>query len=67
VLTPDQLSAYLEGVERPAGWDVVAGWAPGATAGDYAAVGATWLVEGIWPRGDWVAELRGRITEGPGL
>ncbi|HEX6421710.1 MAG TPA: LLM class flavin-dependent oxidoreductase [Acidimicrobiales bacterium] len=67
LLTPEQLAAYLDGVERPAGWDVVANWAPGASADDYAAVGATWLVEGIWPTGDWVADVRRRITAGPGL
>lgn len=66
LLTPDQLDEYLAGVERPDGWDVVANWAPGVAAADYAAVGATWLVDGVWPTGDWVADLRARIDAGPG-
>lgn len=65
LLTPDQLDDYLAGVERPDGWDVVANRAAGVAAGEYAAVGATWLVDGVWPTGDWVADLRGRITAGP--
>jgi hypothetical protein len=35
-------------------------------AADYAAVGATWLVDGVWPTGDWVDDLRGRIKAAPG-
>jgi alkanesulfonate monooxygenase SsuD/methylene tetrahydromethanopterin reductase-like flavin-dependent oxidoreductase (luciferase family) len=66
LLTPDQLDDYLAGVERPDGWDVVANWAPGVAAADYAAVGATWLVDGVWPTGDWVDDLRGRIKAAPG-
>jgi alkanesulfonate monooxygenase SsuD/methylene tetrahydromethanopterin reductase-like flavin-dependent oxidoreductase (luciferase family) len=63
--TPQELRSYLAGVERPTGWEVVAMWAPGVPAHEYAAAGATWLVEGCWPEGDWVAELRDRITAGP--
>jgi alkanesulfonate monooxygenase SsuD/methylene tetrahydromethanopterin reductase-like flavin-dependent oxidoreductase (luciferase family) len=63
--TPDELASYLAGVERPAGWEVVATWAPGIPADEYAAAGATWVVEGCWPEGDWVTELRARITVGP--
>jgi alkanesulfonate monooxygenase SsuD/methylene tetrahydromethanopterin reductase-like flavin-dependent oxidoreductase (luciferase family) len=63
--TPDQLAGYLAGVEAPPGWEVVAAWAPGVPAAEYAAAGATWLVEGCWPEGDWVTELRARITAGP--
>lgn len=65
LLTPDQLGAYLDGVEAPDGWDVVANWAVGVPAADYAAVGATWLVDGAWPVGDWVGDLRRRINSGP--
>jgi alkanesulfonate monooxygenase SsuD/methylene tetrahydromethanopterin reductase-like flavin-dependent oxidoreductase (luciferase family) len=64
--TPDGLASYLEGVEAAPGWDVVAGWAPGVAADEYAAAGATWLVESAWPDGDWVADLHGRIAAGPG-
>jgi alkanesulfonate monooxygenase SsuD/methylene tetrahydromethanopterin reductase-like flavin-dependent oxidoreductase (luciferase family) len=63
--TPGELAAYLEGVERPAGWDVVATWSPGIPPDEYAAVGATWLVDGCWPEGDWVPEFRRRVTAGP--
>jgi alkanesulfonate monooxygenase SsuD/methylene tetrahydromethanopterin reductase-like flavin-dependent oxidoreductase (luciferase family) len=63
--SPEELATYLRGVERPPGWDVVAGWAPGVPAGDYASAGVTWLIESTWPRGDWVADIRARITAGP--
>jgi alkanesulfonate monooxygenase SsuD/methylene tetrahydromethanopterin reductase-like flavin-dependent oxidoreductase (luciferase family) len=63
--TPGQLAAYLAGVETPPGWDVVAAWVPGIPADEYESVGATWLVEGCWPEGDWVSELRSRIGRGP--
>ena len=65
VLTPDQISAYLDGVDRPEGWDLVANIAPGVPIEDYEAVGATWVVEGAWPVGAWVEDLRGRINAGP--
>lgn len=63
--TPEQLSAYLDGVDRPPGWDVVTMWAPGAPLDEYEAAGATWLVEGTWPQGDWVGDLRARVRKGP--
>jgi hypothetical protein len=63
--TPAELAGYLEGVDRPPGWEVVAMWAPGVPADEYEAVGTTWLVEGCWPEGDWVTELRARIAAGP--
>jgi alkanesulfonate monooxygenase SsuD/methylene tetrahydromethanopterin reductase-like flavin-dependent oxidoreductase (luciferase family) len=64
-LTPADLARYLDGVERPEGWDVVAEWAPGAGADEYADAGATWLVESTWPSGDWVRELSDRVRRGP--
>ena len=66
-LTPAGLARYLDGVQRPEGWDVVAAWAPGAGADEYADAGATWLVEGAWPSGDWVADLTDRVRRGPVL
>jgi alkanesulfonate monooxygenase SsuD/methylene tetrahydromethanopterin reductase-like flavin-dependent oxidoreductase (luciferase family) len=63
--TPDELASYLEGVERMPGWDVVAGRAPGVAADEYAGAGATWLIDSTWPEGDWVADLRRRVTAGP--
>ncbi len=65
LLTPDDIAAYLDGIERPEGWDVVANLAPGFGPEDYEAVGATWVVEGAWPVEDWVPELRDRIKAGP--
>jgi alkanesulfonate monooxygenase SsuD/methylene tetrahydromethanopterin reductase-like flavin-dependent oxidoreductase (luciferase family) len=62
---PDELTSYLDGVEAPPGWDVVAFRAPGVPADEYAAVGATWLVDAPWPDGDWVPGVRARITSGP--
>ncbi|HEY8523769.1 MAG TPA: LLM class flavin-dependent oxidoreductase [Acidimicrobiales bacterium] len=64
--TPDELAAYVGGVEAPAGWDVVAFWRTGVPAAEYADAGATWLVEAPWPDGDWVARVRARLAAGPG-
>jgi alkanesulfonate monooxygenase SsuD/methylene tetrahydromethanopterin reductase-like flavin-dependent oxidoreductase (luciferase family) len=64
-LTPDELAAYVEGIDAPSRWDIVASWAPGVPADEYVSVRATWLVEGAWPEGDWVADLRSRIRHGP--
>jgi alkanesulfonate monooxygenase SsuD/methylene tetrahydromethanopterin reductase-like flavin-dependent oxidoreductase (luciferase family) len=64
-MTPDQLSTYLDATERPDGWDVVASRAPGVPAGEYADVGATWLIDSTWPEGDWVDEFGARIRAGP--
>jgi alkanesulfonate monooxygenase SsuD/methylene tetrahydromethanopterin reductase-like flavin-dependent oxidoreductase (luciferase family) len=65
LLTPADLVDYLHG-EIPDGWDVVASWAPEYGASEYAAAGATWLVESTMPVGDWVDEFRGRVRSGPG-
>jgi alkanesulfonate monooxygenase SsuD/methylene tetrahydromethanopterin reductase-like flavin-dependent oxidoreductase (luciferase family) len=65
LLTPDDIAAYLDGIEGPEGWDVVANLAPGFGPEDYETVGATWVVEGAWPVEDWVPELRDRIKAGP--
>ena len=45
LLTPDQVAAYLDGVDRPEGWDLVTNVAPGVPFEDYEAIGATWAVE----------------------
>ena len=65
LLTPDQVAAYLDGVDRPEGWDLVTNVAPGVPFEDYEAIGATWAVEGAWPVGDWVRDLRATIDKGP--
>lgn len=65
VLTPAELAGYLDVVERPAGWEVVAFWAPEVPPAEYRDAGASWLVDGAWPTGDWVDDLRGRIRKGP--
>lgn len=65
-LTPDDLAAYLDGVDRPDGWELWAARAPGHTADAFAAAGVSWLVDGAWPgETGWVDELRNRITAGP--
>ncbi|MBA3310845.1 MAG: LLM class flavin-dependent oxidoreductase [Nocardioidaceae bacterium] len=64
LLTPDTLAEYLGG-DTPDGWDVVASWAPGVPAADYAEAGATWLVESTWPVGDWEQEFHDRIRRDP--
>jgi len=63
LLMPDSLADYLGDVEP--GWDVVAPWAPGEPAQEYADAGATWLVESTWPVGDWVDEFHTRIRRDP--
>jgi alkanesulfonate monooxygenase SsuD/methylene tetrahydromethanopterin reductase-like flavin-dependent oxidoreductase (luciferase family) len=65
LLTPAQVGEYLAGVDRPPTWDVFATLTPGFPVAEFAAAGVTWLVEGAWPVGDWVAELRDRIRAGP--
>jgi len=65
LLTPDQLAESLDGIDRPAGWDVFTSLTPGYSVADWEKAGATWLIEGAWPAGDWVTELTGRIEKGP--
>jgi alkanesulfonate monooxygenase SsuD/methylene tetrahydromethanopterin reductase-like flavin-dependent oxidoreductase (luciferase family) len=64
-LTPPELVHYLSAVQPPAAWEVVAAWAAGIGADEYEDAGATWLIQGIWPEGDWVDELRTRVRRGP--
>jgi alkanesulfonate monooxygenase SsuD/methylene tetrahydromethanopterin reductase-like flavin-dependent oxidoreductase (luciferase family) len=64
-LTPDQVADYLKGVERPPVWDVVAVHLAGISAHDYEQAGVTWLVEGIFPEGNWIDDLRASIRRGP--
>lgn len=66
VLEPQALADYvaLAGL-RPAGWDVVAPWAPGVPADEYADAGATWLIESTRPVGDWIEEFRDRVRRDP--
>jgi alkanesulfonate monooxygenase SsuD/methylene tetrahydromethanopterin reductase-like flavin-dependent oxidoreductase (luciferase family) len=63
-LSPDGLRDYLAGVSRPDGWDVVSPRREGEQAASYAAAGATWLVESIWPDPGWQDELRARALSG---
>lgn len=65
LLTPDELRGYLGDVIRP-GWEVLAPWAPGFSAEEYADAGATWLIDSTFPGGDWLPELRERVLAGPG-
>jgi alkanesulfonate monooxygenase SsuD/methylene tetrahydromethanopterin reductase-like flavin-dependent oxidoreductase (luciferase family) len=66
VLTPDQLASYLGQLEsHPATWDVVVARDSDIPAREYADAGATWLVEGIFPEGDWVRRLHATILAGP--
>jgi alkanesulfonate monooxygenase SsuD/methylene tetrahydromethanopterin reductase-like flavin-dependent oxidoreductase (luciferase family) len=65
LMSPAEVAEYVRGVGSPPGWDVVAPWAPGFSADDYAASGATWLVESTWPEPGWEAELRARALSGP--
>ena len=64
-LTPTDVERYLDGVERPPGWELLVARHPDHGAEAYAEVGVTSLIEGTWPTGDWVGEFRRRIAAGP--
>lgn len=60
-----ELADFLAGTDRPDGWELLAANNGIDTPNDFAAAGATWLIDGTWPVDDWVDELRDRITAGP--
>ena len=60
---PAELRMVAEAV--PAGVDVVASWWPGPTVAEYAAAGATWLVDSRWPDGEWLDELAESASRDP--
>lgn len=64
-MTPDELDVYLGSDPKPAGWDVIAPWAPGVPADEYASIGATWLTVSTWPFGDWFDEIKTVVRRGP--
>ena len=64
-MRPDEVEAYVGGVDRPDGWDLVVSSAPGVPADEYASVGATWLISSTWPEAGWPDELLTRIRQGP--
>lgn len=66
-MTPGELDTYLGDAPRPAGWDIVAPWAPGVPADEYESLGATWLTVSTWPLGDWLPEIREAIRRGPAV
>jgi alkanesulfonate monooxygenase SsuD/methylene tetrahydromethanopterin reductase-like flavin-dependent oxidoreductase (luciferase family) len=64
-LSPDDLAAYV-GPHPHDDWDLVAQWAPGFTADEFAAAGATWLVRSVWPQEvGWLDELRAMVDAPP--
>ena len=65
LLTPSDVASFLEGVDRPDGWEVFSALTPGFSLAEWESAGVTWLVEGTWPVGDWLAEVRERIRSGP--
>jgi alkanesulfonate monooxygenase SsuD/methylene tetrahydromethanopterin reductase-like flavin-dependent oxidoreductase (luciferase family) len=65
-LTPEQITAYV-GPHPHEGWDLVAQWADGVPANDYAAAGTTWLVKSTWPEEEgWREELDALVSSAPG-
>ena len=65
LLSPDDLAAYV-GPHPRDDWDLVAQWAPGFSAEEFAAAGATWLVRSVWPNEDgWFEELEVLAGAGP--
>jgi alkanesulfonate monooxygenase SsuD/methylene tetrahydromethanopterin reductase-like flavin-dependent oxidoreductase (luciferase family) len=65
MLGPADLERYLEGVERPPGWQLFASITGAHEPSDFETVGVTWLVQGAWPAGKWIDELANRIAAGP--
>jgi alkanesulfonate monooxygenase SsuD/methylene tetrahydromethanopterin reductase-like flavin-dependent oxidoreductase (luciferase family) len=69
LLTPADLLAYVGvggvGADRPEGWDLFAARTPGHSLAEWESAGVTWLVEGTWPVGDWVDDVRSRVRLGP--
>jgi alkanesulfonate monooxygenase SsuD/methylene tetrahydromethanopterin reductase-like flavin-dependent oxidoreductase (luciferase family) len=65
LLSPDDLASYV-GPHPHDGWDLVAQWAPGFTADEFAAAGATWLIRSVWPNEEaWREELDGLVDAPP--
>ena len=64
-LGPADIARYVGEVERPQGWELFAARTPECVPSEFEDAGVTWLVEGAWPMGDWVNELRTRIKAGP--
>jgi hypothetical protein len=64
-MRPDEVEAYVGGVDRPDGWDLVVSGAPEVPADEYASLGVTWLISSTWPEAGWPDELLTRIRQGP--
>lgn len=65
-LSPAELAEYIAPVRPDGRWDVVAVATSGVPAADYAAAGATWLLESPYqddPR--WAPELLSLVRQGP--
>ena len=56
----DLLADYLAPPSRWAGLDIVVTRDPEVAIERYEEMGVTWLVESIWPVGDWLTDLRAR-------
>ena len=60
-LTPAQLADYVAGHPASgstgAAFDIVATRDTDHSVEDYLAAGATWVIDSVWPIGDWMAEL----------
>ena len=65
LLAPDEIASYLDGADRPPGWELFAARVPGVAPPEFEAAGVSWLVDSAWPTGEWVKELSGRIADGP--
>jgi alkanesulfonate monooxygenase SsuD/methylene tetrahydromethanopterin reductase-like flavin-dependent oxidoreductase (luciferase family) len=64
-LSPDALAAYV-GEHPHDDWDLVAQWAPGFTADEFASAGATWLIRSVRPHEEgWLDELREIVGSAP--
>jgi alkanesulfonate monooxygenase SsuD/methylene tetrahydromethanopterin reductase-like flavin-dependent oxidoreductase (luciferase family) len=65
LMRPDEVEAYVGGIDRPADWDLVVSGAPGVPADEYAGVGTTWLISSTWPDSGWVEDFHPRLRQGP--
>jgi alkanesulfonate monooxygenase SsuD/methylene tetrahydromethanopterin reductase-like flavin-dependent oxidoreductase (luciferase family) len=62
-LSLDDLRAAADAVAGRC--DIVAGWMPDHTVGEYDDAGATWLTESRWPVDGWMDELAAVAAEDP--
>jgi len=65
-LPPDAFAEVVDALGAvPEGFEFVASLVAGATASDFAVVGANWFVESAWPTGNWLDDLEAKAATSP--